>query len=203
MKQKQSQSIKHDEFEEILKIVEAKLKKQEHKDRTSDSSNNDTVIYVRNLPYGMKDDDDARSLISDGLGLNSEIRSTHRAPSINHDAGVLTINLASPDEKRKVMTNKWKLSNSEKYYHVYKAGGELLVNRRIERKFEMLVNNRHGGRSTPPAIYNRTHYNRNRYRQGQQNNEHEANNALTDISDNSNNIVSAKPVKVTKQSRVL
>ena len=106
-----------------------------------------------------------RSLISDGLGLNSEIRSTHRAPSINHDAGVLTINLASPAEKRKVMTNKWKLSNSEKYYHVYKAGGELLVNRRIERKFEMLVNNRHGGRSTPPAIYNRTYYNRNRYRQ--------------------------------------
>ena len=60
MKKKQSQFIKHDEFEEILKIVEAKLKKQEHKDRTSDSSNNDTVLYVRNLPYGMKDDDDAR-----------------------------------------------------------------------------------------------------------------------------------------------
>ena len=109
----------------------------------------------------MKDDDDARSLISDGLGLNSEIRLTHRAPSINHDAGVLTINLASLDEKRKVMANKWKLSNSEKYYHVYIAGGELLVNRRIER----MVNNRHGGRSTPPAIYNRTYYNRYRYRQ--------------------------------------
>ena len=165
VKQKQSQSIKHDEFEERLKIVEAKLMKQEHNDRTSDSSNIDTVLYVRNLPYGMKDDDDARSLISDGLGLNSEIRSTHRAPSINHDAGVLTINLASPDEKLKVMANKWKLSNSEKYHHVYIAGEELLVNRRIERKFEMLINNLHGRRSTPAAVYNRTYYNRNRYRQ--------------------------------------
>ena len=165
VKQKQSQSIKHDEFEERLKIVEAKLMKQEHNDQTSDSSNIDTVLYVRNLPYGMKDDDDARSLISDGLGLNSEIRSTHRAPSINYDAGVLTINLASPDEKLKVMANKWKLSNSEKYHDVYIAGEELLVNRRIERKFEMLIYNLHGRRSTPAAVYNRTYYNRNRYRQ--------------------------------------
>ena len=156
VKQKQSQSIKHDEFEERLKIVEAKLMKQEHNDRTSDiRSNIDTVLYVRNLPYGMKDDDDARSLISDGLGLNSEIRSTHRAPSINHDAGVLTINLASPDEKLKVIANKWKISNSEKYHHVYIAGEE----------FEMLINNLHGRRSTPAAVYNRTYYNRNRYRQ--------------------------------------
>ena len=66
VKQNQSQCIKHDEFEERLKIVEAKLKKQEHNDRTLDSSNNDTVLYVRNLPYGMK--------VDDGLRLNSEIR---------------------------------------------------------------------------------------------------------------------------------
>ena len=41
----------------------------------------------------------------------------------------------------------------------------ITINRRIERKFEMLINNLHGRRSPPAAVYNRTYYNRNRYRQ--------------------------------------
>ena len=164
IKQKQSQSIKHDEFEDRLKIVEARLKKQEN-NVTSNKYDNDAVLLVKNLPYGMKDDEDAQLLLSDGLGLNIRIRSTHRAPSINHEAGILTIKLASQDDKLKVMSNKWKLSNSDKYYRVYIDGGEFPLNRRIERKFEVLVGNLHGRRHNPAMEFNRTYHNRNRYRQ--------------------------------------
>ena len=129
MKQKQSLSIKHDEFEDRLKITEAKLKKQES-NVTSNKHDDDAVLLVRHLPYGMKDDEDAQLLLSDGLGLNIRIRSTHRAPSINHEAGILTIKLASQDDKLKVMSNKWKLSNSDKNYRVYIDGGEFPLNRR-------------------------------------------------------------------------
>ena len=76
IKQKQSQSIKHDEFEDRLKIVEARLKKQGN-NVTSNKYDNDAVLLVKNLPYGMKDDEDAQLLLSDGLGLNIRIRSTH------------------------------------------------------------------------------------------------------------------------------
>ena len=60
----------------------------------------------------MKDDKDAQLLLSDGLGLNTRTRSTHREPPINHEAGILTIKLDPLDDKLKVMSNKWTLSNN-------------------------------------------------------------------------------------------
>ena len=165
--QKHSRSINHDQFEERLKIVETKLKKHELKSAVSAPVNNATeeVFIIRNLPYGMRDEDDVQQLIREGLDLNIKINSIHRAPSINHEAGVLTIKVASQDEKLKIITNKWKLSNSDKYYNVYIDEGETPINRRIERKFKMMINNLHDRRAAPTMAYNRTYHNRNRYRQ--------------------------------------
>ena len=105
---KQSRSINHDQFEERLKIVETKLRKDELNSAVSAPVNNATeeIFIIKNLPYGMRDEDDVQQLIREGLDLNNKINSIHRAPSINHEAGDLTIKVASLDENLKVITIK-------------------------------------------------------------------------------------------------
>ena len=169
IKQRQNKSMKHEEYEERLKTVESKLKEHENNRLTNrdDDDDNDATIIVRNLPYRMMDDADGHQLLSEGLGLDIPVQSVHRARSVNHQAGVLTIELTCAEDKQKVIANKMKLSRTQRYYDVFIDGGKTNVNRRIEQKFEMLVNNLRGRRpdSYAMAARSRTYYNRNRYRQ--------------------------------------
>ena len=169
IKQRQNKSMKHEEYEERLKTVESKLKEHENNRLTNrdDDDDNDATIIVRNLPYRMMDDADGHQLLSEGLGLDIPVQSVHRARSVNHQAGVLTIELTCAENKQKVIANKMKLSRTQRYYDVFIDGGKTNVNRRIEQKFEMLVNNLRGRRpdSYAMAARSRTYYNRNRYRQ--------------------------------------
>ena len=58
-------------------------------------------------------------LLHDGLGLQLDVKTVTRAPSVNKKAGVLTIDLNSSDDIIKVMQRKMRLRNHHKYYEVY------------------------------------------------------------------------------------
>ena len=98
------------------------------------------MVLVKNLPFGMQDEEDANKLARDGLGLNIKIQSVSRKPSLYNRAGVMTIQLLSNDDKM-LMTNKWKLRRTENYYDVYVEDSKPPINSRIERKLQMLVHN--------------------------------------------------------------
>ena len=141
----------------------------------------DCEIFVKNLPFGQKDREDISILLNDGLGLNITVKSVHRAPSVNNNAGIITIELSSPCDKALVMRNKYKLRQQEKYYDVYIDERNDSVHTRIEQKVKFLLNNMHSGGYLPASgvsFYNsnrrRAHVNadRNQYRNNRYHNEH-------------------------------
>ena len=141
--------MKHEDYEERLKTVESKLKEHENNRLTNRDDDNEATIIVRNLPYRMMDDADGQQLHSEGLGLDIPVQSVLRARSVNHQAGV---ELTCVRDKQKVIAYKMKLSRTQKYYDVFIDGGKINVNRRIEQKFKMLVNNLRGRRPDSYAM---------------------------------------------------
>ena len=162
IKQKQSHNIKSDEYEERLKLIETRLKERENNQITTNNSVDDKCVIIRNLPFGMRDKEDVQQLLHDGLGLDINIKSIHREQSVNHQAGVLTVELATTNEKHRIIANKRLLSRTEKYRDVYIDGGNRSVNKRIEKKIEMLVSNLQCNSPTQMRAHSRTYYNRNR-----------------------------------------
>ena len=145
-------AVKSDAIDKKLRLIERKL---DERDRVPDgmavNSNvtamenrlnvDDKMVLVKNLPFGMQDEEDANKLVRDGLGLNIKIQSVSRKPSLYNRAGVMTIQLLSNDDKMLMMTNKWKLRRTENYYDVYVEDSKPPINSRIERKLQMLVHN--------------------------------------------------------------
>ena len=152
LKTKQMDAVKSDAIDKRLRLIERKL---DERDRVPDgmavNSNvtamenrlnvDDKMVLVKNLPFGMQDEEDANKLVRDGLGLNIKIQSVSRKPSLYNRAGVMTIQLLSNDDKMLMMTNKWKLRRTENYYDVYVEDSKPPINSRIERKIQMLVHN--------------------------------------------------------------
>ena len=148
MKQKQARTIASDEYEERLKHAEKKLKLLENKRETesaplSDGNLNGSAasVIIRNLPYGMKDAEDCHQMLHDGLSLDLNIKSTQRAPSVNNNAGVLTIELHNNNDKEMIMKKKSLLRLSVKYYNVYIDESSTRVYQIIERKLQILAKN--------------------------------------------------------------
>ena len=141
--------MKHEDYEERLKTVESKLKEHENNRLTNRDDDNEATIIVRNLPYRMMDDADGQQLHGEGLGLDIPVQSVLRARSVNHQAGV---ELTCVRDKQTVIAYKMKLSRTQKYYDVFIDGGKTNVNRRIEQKFKMLVNNLRGRRPDSYAM---------------------------------------------------
>ena len=152
LKTKQMDAVKSDAIDKRLRLIEKKL---DERDRVPDgmavNSNvtamenrlnvDDKMVLVKNLPFGMQDEEDANKLVRDGLGLNIKIQSVSRKPSLYNRADVMTIQLLSNDDKMLMMTNKWKLRRTENYYDVYVEDSKPPINSRIERKLQMLVHN--------------------------------------------------------------
>ena len=156
MKQKQAKTIASDEYEERLKHAERKLKLLENKRETESAPLSDGNLYgsaasviIRNLPYGMKDAEDCHQMLHDGLGLDLNIKSTQRAPSVNNNAGVLTIELHNNNDKEMIMNKKSLLRLSEKYYNVYIDESSTHVHQIIERKLKILAKNLQNTNSFP------------------------------------------------------
>ena len=102
---------------------------------------NDSEVYVKNLSFGMKDDDDVEKLIKEGMGLNISVKSLQRAPSINNMAGIVTVEMHSKDDKVKMLRSKSKLRQSMDYFNVYIEDTNSPVQMRIEQKLQMLMRN--------------------------------------------------------------
>ena len=106
-------------------------------------------VIIRNLPYGMKDDEDCYQLLNNGLGLDINIKSTQRAPSVNNNAGVLTIELQSYKDNEMIMNKKSQLRLSKRYYNVYIDESSTQVHQIIERKLQILAKNLQDTNSFP------------------------------------------------------
>ena len=149
LKEKQSVSVKADELEIRLKAMENKLNQRitERVNTTdvvanaSTATTDDRLLLIKNLPYGMKDNEDVVKLIREGMGLDISVKSIQRAPSVYNRAGVLTVELHSKDDKMKILANKSKLRQSIDYYNVYLENTNSAVDMRIEEQIKMLVNN--------------------------------------------------------------
>ena len=125
-------------------------------------------VIIRNLPYGMKDAEDCHQMLHDVLGLDLNIKSTQRAPSVNNNAGVLTIELHNNNDKEMIMNKKSLLRLSEKYYNVYIDESSTHVHQIIERKLKILAKNLQNTNSFPRSSEYRgmrhSTYNDRRYR---------------------------------------
>ena len=77
------------------------------------------TIVMYNLPHWIQDGIDVNLILHDGLGLQLDVKTITRSPSVNNRAGVLTIDLNSRDDVIKVMQRKMRLRNHHKYYEVY------------------------------------------------------------------------------------
>ena len=127
-----------------LKLIERRLEEHDRVPKNIAVNNNmtgmdDKMVRVKKLPYGMQDEEDVNKLVRDGLGLNVTIKSVTREPSLYNRAGVMTIELHSNDDKMLMVTNKWKLRRTEKYYDVYVEDGNSSTNNRQEKRLQMLV----------------------------------------------------------------
>ena len=142
-------SVKADELEIRLKAMESKLNQRitecvnitDVVASASTATTDDRLLLIKNLPYGMKDNEDVEKLIQEGMGLDISVKSIQRAPSVYNRAGVLTVELHSKDDKMKIIANKSKLRQSIDYYNVYLENTNSAVHMRIEEQIKMLVNN--------------------------------------------------------------
>ena len=93
----------------------------------------------KKIPSGQNDSHDVKKLITDGLGLNVQVRNIQRAPSLYNNAGVLIVELSSSHDKEQVMRNKQKLRTSDLYYDIYIDSTINNVHTRVKDKLNMLM----------------------------------------------------------------
>ena len=80
---------------------------------------NESSLIINNLLYAQKDEADVKCLLDSGLHLQIRVKSVSRAPSVHHNAGILTVELATAEDKYLVLQNKRKLRYNAKYADVY------------------------------------------------------------------------------------
>ena len=59
----------------------------------------ENAIVIHNLSYQQKDAEDVNKLLSKGFNLGMKAKTVYRAQSRNHNAGVLTVEMHSLDDK--------------------------------------------------------------------------------------------------------
>ena len=149
-KVKSVKSVKSDELEERLKTIEDKLNKQHSDIQTAVENDvmladprgdaiNDRQVRVKNLPFGMRDDEDVKKLIEEGMRQNISVISLQRASPINNRTGIVTLKLHSTDDKMQLLRSKSKLRQSMDYFNVYIEDTNSSVQMRIEQKLQMLM----------------------------------------------------------------
>ena len=73
-------AVNSDSFDKRLKVIESRLEERDRVPKNIAVNNNmtgmdDKMMRVKNLPYGMQDEEDVNKLVRDGLGLNITIQS--------------------------------------------------------------------------------------------------------------------------------
>ena len=107
------------DYKNRLKIVENIVKQKNETYVESLNITNESSLIINNLPYAQKDEADVNCLLDSGLHLQMRVKSVSRAPSVHHNAGILTVELATAEDKYLVLQNKRKLRYNAKYADVY------------------------------------------------------------------------------------
>ena len=94
--------------EKRLKRIETILNSRHNEGNTENeiTVTENNKITIHNLSYQQKDVEDVNTLLRDGLGMDIQAKTIHRAPSKFYNAGILTVELSSQKEKSEVMKNK-------------------------------------------------------------------------------------------------
>ena len=131
------------DYENRLKIVENIVKQKNETEVGSLNITNESSLIINNLPYAQKDEADVNCLLDSGLHLQMRVKSVSRAPSVHHNAGILTVELATVEDKYLVLQNKRKLRYNAKYADVYiedNSRMDVHAHSRIEQKCIQLMN---------------------------------------------------------------
>ena len=94
---------------------------------------------IHNLAYQQKDTEDVYKLLSRGLNLGMKAKTVHKAPSRYHNAGVLTIEMHSLDDKVATLIRRVMLTNSNQFYNVVIESFKTPTHVQIENKFDSLM----------------------------------------------------------------
>ena len=94
---------------------------------------------IHNLASRQKDVEDVNKMMSRGLNVGIKAKTIHRAPSRYHNAGVLTVEMHSLDDKAAVL----KLTNNNQLNNVVIESFKTPTHVQIENKFNSLINAMH------------------------------------------------------------
>ena len=151
------------QLDQRIKLVENKLSEQSaiaqvnnNIHNTNEKPTNETTcgkivvaenaIVIHNLAYRQKDVDiveDVNKMMSRGLNLGIKAKTIHRAPSRYHNAGVLTVEMHSLDDKAAVLKRKAILTNNNQLNNVAIESFKTPTHVQIENKFNSLINAMH------------------------------------------------------------
>ena len=103
----------------------------------------ENAIVIHNLAYRQRDVEDVNKMMSRGLNLGIKAKTIHRAPSRYHNAGVLTVEMHSLDDKAAVLKRRALLSNNNQLNNVVIKSFKTPTHVQIENKFDSLINAMH------------------------------------------------------------
>ena len=103
----------------------------------------ENAIVIHNLAYRQRDVEDVNKMMSRGLNLGIKAKTIHRAPSRYHNAGVLTVEMHSLDDKAAVLKRRAILTNNNQLNNVVIKSFKTPTHVQIENKFDSLINAMH------------------------------------------------------------
>ena len=103
----------------------------------------ENAIVIHNLAYRQKDVEDVNKMMSRGLNLGIKAKTIHRAPSRYDNAGVLTVEMHSLDDKAAVLKRRAILTNNNQLNNVVIESFKTPTHVQIENKFNSLINAMH------------------------------------------------------------
>ena len=125
------------DYKNRLKIVENIVKQKNETYVESLNITNESSLIINNLPYAQKDEANVKCLLNSGLHLQMRVKPVSRAPSVHDNAGILTVELATTENKYLVLQNKRKLRHNAKCADVYiedNSRMDVHAHSRIEQK---------------------------------------------------------------------
>ena len=103
----------------------------------------ENAIVIHNLAYRQRDVEDVNKMMSRGLNLGIKAKTIHRAPSRYNNAGVLTVEMHSLDDKAAVLKRRAILTNNNQLNNVVIKSFKTPTHVQIENKFDSLINAMH------------------------------------------------------------
>ena len=99
----------------------------------------ENAIVILNLAYQQKDAKYVNKLLSRGLNLSMKAKTVHRAPFKYHNAGMLTVEMHSLDDKVAAIKKRAMLTKINQFDNVAFESFKTPTHVQIENKFDSLM----------------------------------------------------------------